>query len=61
MQKMIDDIKENYLDVFFISLEVRKSNLKAQKLYEKFDFYSYTTKQNYYEDGEDAILMGRNM
>ena len=61
MQKMIDDIKENYGDVFFISLEVRKSNLKAQGLYSKFDFFSYTTKQNYYEDGEDAILMGRNM
>ena len=61
MQKMIDDIKENYDEVFFISLEVRESNVKAQGLYSKFDFYSYQKKKNYYEDGEDAILMGRNM
>ena len=61
MNKMIEDIKNNYEEVFFISLEVRKSNIKAQKLYSKFDFFEYTTKQNYYEDGEDALLMGRNM
>jgi ribosomal-protein-alanine N-acetyltransferase len=61
MEKMIEYIKENHGDVFFISLEVRKSNFKAQGLYEKFGFYSYTTKKGYYEDGEDAILMGRNM
>lgn len=61
MNKMIEDIKVNYGEVFFISLEVRKSNIKAQKLYSKFDFFEYTTKQNYYEDGEDALLMGRNM
>ena len=61
MNKMIEDIKDNYEEVFFISLEVRKSNIKAQKLYSKFDFFEYTTKQNYYEDGEDALLMGRNM
>ena len=61
MNKMIEDIKINYGEVFFISLEVRKSNIKAQKLYSKFDFFEYTTKQNYYEDGEDALLMGRNM
>ena len=61
MDMMIQDIKNKYNEVFFISLEVRKSNIKAQKLYSKFDFFEYTTKQNYYEDGEDALLMGRNM
>lgn len=61
MQKMIDEIKEKYEEVFFISLEVRKCNEKAKKLYSKFNFFEYTVKQNYYEDGEDAILMGRNM
>ena len=61
MDMMIQDIKNKYNEVFFISLEVRKSNIKAQKLYSKFDFLEYTTKQNYYEDGEDALLMGRNM
>ena len=44
-----------------IMLEVRINNIPAQKLYSKFDFFEYTTKQNYYEDGEDALLMGRNM
>ena len=61
MEKMFEDITENYKDVFFVSLEVREGNIKAQGLYNKFGFFAYTTKENYYEDGENAIAMGRNM
>ncbi|MBC7114384.1 MAG: [ribosomal protein S18]-alanine N-acetyltransferase [Archaeoglobi archaeon] len=40
-------------------LEVRKSNLKAQKLYRKFGFEPVGEIPKYYRDGEDAILMER--
>lgn len=61
MEKMIEDIKKLNDEVFCITLEVRVSNIKAQKLYSKFDFIKFTTKPNYYENGEDALVMGRNM
>lgn len=40
-----------------ITLEVRKSNVTAQKLYEKHGFVKLGERKNYYEN-EDAILMG---
>ncbi len=39
-------------------LEVRKSNIKAISLYEKFGFSVYAERKNYYTDNnEDALLM----
>lgn len=38
-------------------LEVRKSNLKAIKFYEKFGAYRINTLTNYYEGSEDALVM----
>ena len=40
-----------------LSLEVRVSNQKAIKLYEKYNYINVNTRKNYYEDGEDAYLM----
>jgi ribosomal-protein-alanine N-acetyltransferase len=41
-----------------ISLEVRRSNETAQRLYQRFSFRSVGVRPNYYsEDQEDAILM----
>lgn len=40
-------------------LEVRKSNLKAQRLYEKFNFKPIGERKKYYENTEDAIVMAR--
>jgi ribosomal-protein-alanine N-acetyltransferase len=41
-----------------VSLEVRKSNTGAQKLYEKFGFKAVGMRRGYYiETGEDAIVM----
>ncbi len=41
-----------------ISLEVRKSNLGAQKMYDKFGFKPVGIRKGYYiETGEDAIVM----
>jgi len=43
--------------VYVITLEVRKSNMKAQELYKKYGFYVGGTRKNYYENSEDALLM----
>jgi ribosomal-protein-alanine N-acetyltransferase len=41
-----------------ISLEVRKSNLPAQTMYERFGFRPVGIRRGYYvETGEDAIVM----
>lgn len=40
-----------------LSLEVRKSNKKAIKLYKSFGFIDTHIRDRYYEDGEDAIIM----
>ncbi|NLN15571.1 MAG: ribosomal protein S18-alanine N-acetyltransferase [Tissierellia bacterium] len=43
-----------------MTLEVRKSNMVAQKLYRKYGFVEYGVRSNYYTDnGEDAIVMWR--
>ena len=45
-------------DVFF--LEVRVSNIAAQRLYEKYGFKSVGARKNYYQDnGEAASIMRR--
>jgi ribosomal-protein-alanine N-acetyltransferase len=41
-----------------VTLEVRKSNLVAQRLYEKYRFLKVGTRKRYYSDNhEDAIVM----
>jgi len=47
--------------VEFTTLEVRASNVAAQKLYIKNGFEVITTKKNYYSNGEDAIYMVKRM
>lgn len=39
------------------TLEVRVSNLPAQKMYAKFGFEEVGRRKKYYRDGEDALLM----
>ena len=42
------------------TLEVRKSNKDARRLYEKYDFKETAVRSHYYSDnGEDAIIMWR--
>ena len=48
------DAKECYL-------EVRASNLAAIGLYKKLGFEKSKTLRNYYADGENALLMSRNL
>jgi len=42
-----------------LSLEVRPSNTKAIHLYKKFELKEVAKRKQYYDDGEDAILMVR--
>ena len=44
------------LEVGKLFLEVRRSNLAAQKLYEKFGFVKISERAHYYENGEDALI-----
>ncbi len=46
------------LGVRYLTLEVRESNLIAQKLYTKLGFFKVSVRKNYYEDNnENAFLM----
>ena len=42
-----------------VFLEVRRSNLSAQRLYKRFGFEEVGQRQNYYADGETALIMKR--
>lgn len=44
-----------------LSLEVRESNEKAIKLYEKYGFVFSHKRKNYYSNGEDALLLIKNL
>ena len=44
-----------------IWLEVRESNLAARALYAKCEFEESGRRRDYYDDGEDAILMKREL
>ncbi|MFP4655067.1 MAG: ribosomal protein S18-alanine N-acetyltransferase [Methanohalobium sp.] len=41
----------------YASLEVRKSNVRAQKLYSRMDFVPCWVEKGYYSDGEDGVIM----
>lgn len=44
--------------LYLLTLEVRKSNIAAQKLYEKFGFVPLGERKNYYHSPtEDAVIM----
>ncbi len=44
-------------DVNEVTLEVRPSNQKANKLYQRFGFKQVAVRRNYYSNGEDALLL----
>ena len=58
--KVIDELKKNG-EVLYLTLEVRKSNIFAIKLYESLKFERIVIKEKYYKDGEDAIYMVRGI
>ncbi len=44
-----------------IFLEVRLKNLPAQNLYIKHHFNKISERKNYYHDGEDAVIMAKEL
>jgi len=48
-------------EVSEITLEVRKSNDIAMRLYKKYGFVEVAVRKQYYENGEDAFLMIKRM
>ena len=38
-------------------LEVREGNVSARGLYDSFGFSAFGVRKNYYEDGENAVVM----
>ena len=42
-------------------LEVREGNIPARGLYEKQGFEAYGVRKNYYEDGENAVIMQKKI
>lgn len=56
---ILSSLKECYEDkIKYMTLEVRKSNERAKKVYESFGFKSLGLRKKYYQDnGEDALIM----
>ena len=55
LKEMINIFRE--IGVFEIILEVRSSNIKARRFYEKHGFYQTGIAEKYYSDAENACLM----
>jgi ribosomal-protein-alanine N-acetyltransferase len=56
LQTVINEAKEQRLDR--VTLEVRKSNEAAQRLYQSLGFAARGVRKGYYsDDGEDALIM----
>lgn len=53
--------KAEELKLLSMTLEVRASNTKAQKLYEKYGFESVGIRPKYYENSEDAQIMWKSL
>lgn len=55
---MMSELKDT---VKLLTLEVRKSNISAIALYKRFGFDVVKIRKKYYNNGEDAYLMGRRL
>lgn len=52
---------ESLVDVPRMRLCVRKSNIPAIRLYEQFGYWRASTWPRYYQDGEDALVMEKQL
>ncbi len=55
IKELLDNFRKN--GVIIVRLEVRKSNLIAQELYQKLGFNTVDIIPKYYHDGESALIM----
>lgn len=61
MSRLLDKIIEEFQDVEEIWLEVHLGNLRAQRFYKKFGFRQVRRRDNYYGDGQHALLLTLNI
>ena len=54
---LLKEILKKAVGLDYAILEVRESNLKAIRLYEKFGFERIAVRLRYYSNGDDAIIM----
>ena len=59
--QILKDCESQEDPVEFLTLEVRESNVNAQKFYKKHKFQAVTTKKGYYSNGENAVAMVRSL
>jgi len=59
LSKLIEVSKKNKCKMIY--LEVRISNITAQKIYEKFGFEKSYSRKEYYPDGEEAIIYEKKL
>ena len=59
LQEIFKFAKDNNIQK--LMLEVRNSNIAAQKLYEKHGFKQITIRKNYYDNSEDALIYEKEL
>jgi len=59
LARALDFARERGVKMVF--LEVRRGNREAQSLYRRFGFREMGVRPRYYEDGEDALVMLREV
>ena len=59
IKSVINNCKENNCNN--ITLEVNKNNIPAISLYKYFGFKDVSIRKSYYDDGNDALLMNKNL
>jgi ribosomal protein S18 acetylase RimI-like enzyme len=57
----MDHILEKFRDCQIAYLEVRSSNSAAISLYHRYGFHKLYLRPAYYSDGEDAIVMKKDL
>ncbi len=62
LQDVLEELRTLKPAVKYVTLEVRKSNIPAIRLYKKFGFNITGKRHNYYHmPDEDAVIMGREL
>ena len=56
-KQFFNKILENYLQYADVYLEVKRSNFPAINLYLNFGFEEIDIREEYYANGEDAVIM----
>ncbi len=59
--QLLKYIFDRFKDAKIAFLEVRRSNEPAIRLYQKFGFKALTVRKRYYRDGEDALVMVKDL